>query len=113
MSRMEQLKAEIAATLQESDEYKEYRKLADYISRYPDLKRQVDELRRENFYYQASDDIEDPIGAAQQLDERFADVRRQPAVNRYLSAEMCLCRMVQEICMSVVDAIDFNMDFLN
>lgn len=113
MSRIEQLKAEIAAVIQESNEYKEYRELAEYISRYPDLKRQVDELRRENFYYQTSDDIEDPIGATAQLDERFADIRRQPMVNRYLSAEMCLCRMVQEICMAVVGAIDFDMDFLN
>lgn len=113
MSRIEELKNELAVAVRESDEYKEYKELADYISRYPDLKRQVDELRRENFYYQVSDDIEDPIGATAQLDERFADIRRQPMVNRYLSAEMCLCRMVQDICMSVVGSIDFDVDFLN
>lgn len=113
MSRIEELKNELAVAVRASDEYKEYKFLADYINRYPDLKRQVDELRRENFYYQVSDDIEDPIGATAQLDERFADIRRQPMVNRYLSAEMCLCRMVQDICMSVVGAIDFEVDFLN
>lgn len=113
MSRIEQLKRELTVALRESDEYKEYRELADYISRYPDLKRQVDELRRENFYYQTSDDIQDPISATEQLNERFADIRRQPMVNRYLSAEMCLCRMVQDICLAVVGAVDFDMDFLN
>lgn len=113
MSRIEELKAELAVAIQESDEYKEYRELAEYIGRYPDLKRQLDEFRRENFYYQTSDDIEDPIGATAQLDERFADIRRLPMVNRYLSAEMCLCRMIQDICMSVVGAVDFDVDFLN
>jgi len=113
MSRIEELKKELADAIIASDEYREYKALADYINRYPDLKRQVNELRRENFYCQVSDDVEDPIGATEKLDERFADIRRQPMVNRYLLAEMCLCRMVQDICMSVVGAIDFEVDFLN
>jgi len=39
-------------------------------------------------------------------------MRNQNMVNRYLLAEVCLCRMVQDICRTVVDAIDFDLDFL-
>ena len=48
----------------------------------------------------------------QELEGQFADIRKQPEVEGYLAAEMELCRMVQEICMSIVEAVDFNMDFL-
>ncbi|MFR7775561.1 MAG: hypothetical protein ACLU3H_11515 [Lachnospira pectinoschiza] len=40
-------------------------------------------------------------------------MRRQDMVNRYLLSEVCLCRMVQDICRTVVETIEFDVDFLN
>lgn len=57
-------------------------------------------------------DTGDVLSATQELEGQFADIRKQPEVEGYLAAEMELCRMVQEICMSIVEAVDFNMDFL-
>lgn len=112
MGRMDELKEEIKEAILTSDEYKEYKKLDNYIKAKPDLKRAVDEFRRENFRLQYSDDVEDVLSATGDLNKRYEDVRQQTMVNRYLTAEMCLCRMVQDICLSIVEAIDFDMDFL-
>lgn len=112
MERIDELKEEIKEAILTSDEYKEYKKLDNYIKTKPDLKRAVDEFRRENFRLQYSDDVEDVLSATEDLNRRFEDVRQQTMVNRYLTAEMCLCRMVQDVCLSIVEAIDFDMDFL-
>ncbi|MBQ4283263.1 MAG: YlbF family regulator [Lachnospira sp.] len=112
MNKIENLKLELTKAIRESQEYKEYREFSEVLSRQPDLKRAVDEFRKENFLYQNSHDIEDPLGASLALDARFADVRSQEVVNRYLMAEMGVCRLVRDVCMSVVEAVDFDMEFL-
>jgi len=112
MNRVEELTEQLKAAILQSEEYKEYRTLEDYMKRQPDLKRAVDEFRKLNFLYQYSDETGDVINETANLNERFKEVRSQPQVARYLSAEICLCRMVQEICMSIVGCIDFDMDFL-
>ena len=112
MSRVDELTQALTQAIIESDEYREYKELEADIMRQPDLKRAVDDFRRENFRLQYSDDVEDVITSTDELNNRYIDVRQQPAAERFLAAVMALCRMVQEVCMTVVGAIDFNMDFL-
>ena len=112
MDRIESLKLEMMKAIRESQEYKEYRELSKELEKQPDVKRAVDEFRRENFLYQIASDIEDPLGRALELDERFKVTRGQEMVDRYLMAEIGVCRLVRELCLSVVDAIDFDMKFL-
>ena len=111
-NKLDELKSNIKKVIQESDEYKEYNELNALLVSQPDLKRKVDDFRRENFWCQYSDEVEDSIGAAEELQRRYSDLYEYAVVSRYLAAEMCLCRMVQEICMSVVESVDFDTDFL-
>ena len=48
-----------------------------------------------------------------QLEAQYADMRNQGLAKSYFSAELCLCRLVQDVCVSLVDAVDFDVDFLN
>ena len=106
MQRIEQLKLELSKAIKESPEYIEYKRLEAIIDKDPNLKRSIDEFRRQNFDIQNSGKVDD-IFAAQE------DMRRQDMVNRYLLSEVCLCRMVQDICRTVVETIEFDVDFLN
>ena len=106
MQRIEQLKLELSKAIKESPEYIEYKRLEAIIDKDPNLKRSIDEFRRQNFDIQNSGKVED-------LNNRYADMRRQDMVNRYLLSEVCLCRMVQDICRTVVETIEFDVDFLN
>ena len=112
MSQIDTLTEELKKTIIESDEYKEFLRLSEIIDKYPDIKRAVDDYRRENFFFQSSDDVDDVMSATQDLAKRYEDVKKQPFVEQYLRAEMCVCRMIQGICMNIVGAVDFNVDFL-
>ena len=113
MQKINQLKAEIADTIKESTEYKEYKRLEAIVNMDPNLKRSIDEFRRQNFDIQNSGKVDDIFAAQEDLNNRYADMRRQDMVNRYLLSEVCLCRMVQDICRTVVETIEFDVDFLN
>ena len=104
MQKIDQLKSDIAHTIKESAEYKEYKRLEAVVNMDPNLKRSIDEFRRRNYEIQNCGQVE--------LNNQYKDMRNQNMVNRYLLAEVCLCRMVQDICRTVVDAIDFDLDFL-
>ena len=100
MQKINQLKAEIADTIKESTEYKEYKRLEAIVNMDP------------NYEIQNSGQVEDIFAAQEELNNQYKDMRNQYMVNRYLLAEVCLCRMVQDICRAVVDSIDFDLDFL-
>ena len=106
MSRVEELTKELTEAITDSCEYKRFKEFESEVMKRPDLKRALDDFRRENFRMQYSEDTGDVLSATQELEGQ------QPEVEGYLAAEMELCRMVQEICMSIVEAVDFNMDFL-
>jgi cell fate (sporulation/competence/biofilm development) regulator YlbF (YheA/YmcA/DUF963 family) len=113
MSEIEDITNELKRAIVESDEYKEFRRLTEIIEKYPDIRRDVDDYRRENFFYQYSDDVGDVMSATEDLQKRYENVKKQPYVERYLRAEMCVCRMVQEICNELMKAVEFDMDFLH
>ena len=112
MQRIEQLKLELSKAIKESPEYIEYKRLEAIIDKDPNLKRSIDEFRRRNYEIQNSGQVEDIFAAQEELNNQYKDMRNQYMVNRYLLAEVCLCRMVQDICRAVVDSIDFDLDFL-
>lgn len=112
MHNIDDLKIQLREAIQNSDEYLEFKRLEAVIVRNPDLKRQIDEFRKRNFEIQNVESDIDILEATENLNMQYKDVRRQEMVNRYLNAEVCLCRLVQEICFTVVDAVDFELDFL-
>ena len=132
MQRIEQLKLELSKAIKESPEYilnhtaqTDLRQqisvdhilsshiCISIIDKDPNLKRSIDEFRRQNFDIQNSGKVDDIFAAQEDLNNRYADMRRQDMVNRYLLSEVCLCRMVQDICRTVVETIEFDVDFLN
>ena len=50
--------------------------------------------------------------ATQNLSKEYEEFNSQILVRKYLDAEICLCRQIQDICMFVAGIVDFNMDFL-
>ena len=103
MGRIDELKAELIQAVLDSEEYREYKRLEAEVSKNADLKRAIDEFRRRNF----------EIQNISQLEAQYADMRNQGLAKSYFSAELCLCRLVQDVCVSLVDAVDFDVDFLN
>lgn len=113
MRRIDELKLELVDTIRHSEEFREYRRLQAEIDKLPDLKRQVDEFRRQNYEIQNSPDVSDMFIATEELNKRYADMRKQDIVNRYLNAEIVYCSYIRDIYMTIADAVQFELDFLD
>jgi cell fate (sporulation/competence/biofilm development) regulator YlbF (YheA/YmcA/DUF963 family) len=113
MKGIDQIKKELGEAILNSDEYREYQELQKEIDKNPDLKRVIDEYRKRHFALQYDENIEDKFAATQNLSREYEEFNNQVLVRKYLDAEICLCRQIQDICMFVVGIVDFNMDFLS
>lgn len=107
----ERLSKELATALKGSEEYKSYQFYRQLLQDNPDLEREVNELRKQNFELQNSD-IEDGYEAVEDIRRRFEYVRSNDLANDFLIAESSFCRMVQNTLNSIITEIDFNVDFL-
>ena len=58
MQKIDQLKSDIAHTIKESAEYKEYKRLEAVVNMDPNLKRSIDEFRRRNYEIQNCGQVE-------------------------------------------------------
>lgn len=113
MGKIDVLKAELIQAVLDSEEYREYKRLEAEVSKNADLKRAIDEFRRRNFEIQYNDEIQDIDSNMSQLETQYADMRKQGTVRNFFIAELCLCRLMQDICISLADAVDFDVSFLN
>lgn len=113
MSRVDELATELADAIVESDEYKNFLKCREEISKNPQLYQAVNELRKHNFALQNSSDVEDMYGEVVKIFDKYAYIRTNVVANRFLRAELSVCRMVQDIQRTMLENMDFDVDFLD
>ncbi len=91
-----------------SEEFREYKAGLERIQEEPDLYDKVNEFRKKNYMLQNAEDSEDYIERLEELDREFEDVRAIPLVDEFLAAELCFCKMMQEINELIWEEIDFQ-----
>lgn len=89
-----------------SEVYMEYRKQLEIINQDPDLKRQIDDYRSQNYQMQMNSDLD--FGQLTRFYEQFKGFRENPKVDTFLAAELDLCRMMQGINFDITEALDFE-----
>lgn len=94
--------------LRESEVYKEYTEAKENIKKDPELYRQVNEFRMRNFDLQHNTSEDMLMDALDAFEEEYEDFRANPLVDAFLSAELALCRMLQEIYEQVTEELDFE-----
>lgn len=112
-NRVDELAAQLAQAILESDEYKNFLRCRAEINKNPQLYQAVNELRRHNFEIQNSENVQDMYDEVVKLYDRYAYVRTNIVANQFLRAELSVCRMIQDIQRTLLEDIDFNMDFLD
>lgn len=110
--RVDELAAELAQAILDSDEYKNFLHCKAEINKNPQLYQAVNELRRGNFEIQNSDSAEiyDEIV---KIYDRYAYVRTNIVANQFLRAELSVCRMIQNVQRILLEDMDFDVDFLD
>jgi cell fate (sporulation/competence/biofilm development) regulator YlbF (YheA/YmcA/DUF963 family) len=96
---------EFIEKLKNTEVYQEYIRQRDRLSEQPELKQRVDEFRRKNYELQTrnfQDNVYDEMDRFQRENESFREI---PMVHDYLAAELALCRMIQKVTASIVEAV--------
>lgn len=112
MREIDRLKFELAEAVRNSEEYTNYIYYKNLLAENPTLERSVNELRLQTFKFQNMEDTSDTFEEISEIRRRFEYVRTQDLANDFLNAELCLCRMVQNIYKAIIEDIDFDLDFL-
>ncbi len=98
---------EFIVKMKDTNVYHEYEKQKNRIKADPELKQRVDDYRRKNYELQTKRDL-NPDQLYDEM-ERFQrdseNLRNDPVVNSFLAAELALCRMIQKVTSSIVEAI--------
>ncbi len=97
-----------AATIQESDTYKEYLFQREKIKAQPELYDKVNEYRQKNFDLQNESDGEDLFDRMEAFEREYAKFRENPLVDDFLRAELAFCRMMQDVNVLLTSEIDFE-----
>lgn len=108
MSRVDTALNELIEAIIDSPEYQEYDRQASVMRRNPELKRQIDEFRHENYELQRSAKPDELFDKLDEFSQRYEEFRKNPMVEAFLSAELDFCRMIQEINQEIVEAVNFE-----
>lgn len=98
----------LLASIKESAEYIEFEKQKEILSQDPDLKKRVDAFRAKNYRIQSQCSSDQLFEVVEQMGKESAELRRLPLVNAYLDAELALCRLIQQVCVSITEGIELN-----
>lgn len=112
MNRVDELAAELAKAIVESEEYKDFLRCKEEICKNPQLYQAVNELRRHNFELQNTEGVVDMYEEVVRIFDKYAYIRTNVVANQFLRAELSVCRMIQDIQRTLIENMDFDVDFL-
>lgn len=95
-------------SIKTSNVYQNYREQEEKVNEQPDLRNQIDNFRRENFELQQNFQGEELSRKMDEFEQRYESFRKNPLVDKYLSAELAFCRMIQYIEEQMEVELDFK-----
>ncbi len=108
MTEVEQAIENLLSVIKQTKEYEEFRYQLDKINLQPELHRQIDEFRRENFELQNNTPGDQMLQKSEEFEERYQTFRENPLVNDFLMAETAFCRRMQEINLKITEGLQFE-----
>jgi cell fate (sporulation/competence/biofilm development) regulator YlbF (YheA/YmcA/DUF963 family) len=77
--------------------YTEFQSALKDLQKYPELKTLADEFRAQNYLAYHSLTGQVSFADFDSLEEKRAELSKYPQIERYLNAELALCRLLQEV----------------
>lgn len=88
--------------------YVDYKKTLEKLKEDPELFAKVDDYRKQRQSMQGFSGGEELFEKADVFEKDYAQLKSNPDVEAFLDAELALCRMIQEICLKLTQALDFE-----
>lgn len=111
MSHVLQCTMHLASAVQNSDEYKAYNEAKDAIKGNIELGAKLNEYRLQNFKLQNNTNVEDYFDELDRMEQQYKELKKDPRVMAFLTAELRLCKMIQEINTTIVELVDLELEF--
>lgn len=96
--------------IRESREYTEFKKASAAIADMPELRAQIAQYRKDVFHLQTDTEESALYDQTAQFYQDHMQFKKNPLVINYLSSELAVCRMMQNIAARVADAVDLELD---
>lgn len=94
-------------TIRSSSVYREYQSALADLQEHPNLKVLADEYRINKYHVYHAESLED-FAIFDKLEEKREELAEYPQIDRFLKAELALCRVIQEVGSSVTKAMCFD-----
>lgn len=96
--------------IQDSEEYRAYNCVRAKLSGMPELRKQINEYRKENFRLQNFSDENLLFERMEEFRREYEEFRRNPLVEEYLSCELAVCRMLQKVANKITESVNLDLD---
>ena len=90
------------------DAYKRYNDTKEKLKDHPEKEKRIHNLRKNNYLIQNNTEGLDVFAEVDRLEKEYADVYRDPLMSEFLSSEVAICRLIQQINKDLITAIDFD-----
>lgn len=111
MSDVLQCSDNLVKAIVESDEYKAFHNAKEAIKDEPELGSILNEYRLQNYKLQNNRDAEDYFDELDRLEQQYYELKKNPKVIAFLTAELRLLKMIQKINTAIVEQIDLELSF--
>lgn len=101
----------LVESIQESDEYSEYKRLLKTVMQDENLYEKVNEFRRRNFVVQV-EKSSDVLEEIDKLQKEYADLLNNLLIKEFLAAEQIMCKMMRQINNRVLESLEMDISFL-
>lgn len=108
MGKIEECTAKLIEAVKESREYRHFCELRDEVAKDPELRRQINDFRRHVFETQNSGDSTDAYAEMERISREYEEFRRNPLVDGFLKSELRVCRMIQQVNIELISAVDLD-----
>ena len=110
--KIEICRDQLLEAIRTSSVCRNYEEKAAALDQYPDRRARTDDFRRRSFESQGGlsegDDMESRHRLFREKQELYAD----PVIGDYLSGELEMCRLLQNLCLSIISVTDFGVETL-
>lgn len=109
--QVEEAVSNLIKAIHNSSEYRRYQNTRAKVHTLPELEHKIHAFRKKNYETQNVVEEWNLYERVDELEREGIEIRKDPLVDEYLSAELGFCRLYQNINWTIVQNIDFDLGF--
>ena len=110
MDEVKECIRKLLEAIRESDVCRSYTEAREKLDESPELRKTINEFRKRCYEIQNKEKSDQISQHLEQLEKDFYQVRRNEVMNQDLETERAMCRLLQLVNETLIQAADFDID---